>query len=383
MLLKIFVRRLHKTVLGHHHKMDCGPSNALKNLNQFNSRDNSLQYQRHQPQGPVHGFRANEVNNTSFNEFSKGEFQSGEFKVGMQPLQPAMQSESHGMARSRHGPTSHGLQGARASWVNDFSKLAINQPQITHFQNIQSQGQSHDQIIETPGIQNVQTPMYQPRFQMNMMQTNMNQTNMNQGFLPTETNRYQTEHQSLHDPRTYADISHEEFENQFQMIEHETSAAPEISTNTQPVSNQSETDKQEFAETAGKIRDHLIQHEKFKHLKFVELMNDISQRQVEISDNGETFVQTHHDTATLQPNVKPTNTSIPLSQQTNQIKEIVNELPDPLSHIKDGDLQGISDPLTAARIISGDQIKMSDWIEDFERQKWQEFDDYRHDDDFH
>lgn len=119
------------------------------------------------------------------------------------------------------------------------------------------------------------------------------------------------------------------------------------------------------------------------------------------------------------PRPKPANTAFPHpssgdsehEQQQEPNDPHQNTLPDPLAHIQDGQLSDINDPLTAARIISGGQVQMSDWVEDYDTisdtpskletdsnnnpnvrpfrkgqivdHRWDEmYRDYRHDDDY-
>ena len=240
------------------------------------------------------------------------------------------------------------------------------------------------------------------------------------------------------------------------------------SVTTEENTNQDEA-KEEFARIARKAETSMKtidshdseMNEKFQNSQFLKLMSSIGNRQVELegdklvtSDSKEdirekgipetitatnpTITTAPRDTQegqfTLQgpsnpdfaremydqiPRPKPANTAFPHpssgdsehEQQQEPNDPHQNTLPDPLAHIQDGQLSDINDPLTAARIISGGQVQMSDWVEDYDTisdtpskletdsnnnpnvrpfrkgqivdHRWDEmYRDYRHDDDY-
>lgn len=193
--------------------------------------------------------------------------------------------------------------------------------------------------------------------------------------------------------------------------------------------------------------------QKFQQSNFLKLMSSIHDREVELSEAGDKLVdqsgqdirdssvtpdenvqqetmddersssgQTHRAGPSPGPNYhEPTHTLIGpqpaalgplfLSDPPNQLLEAPprpdtegasqttqqSRLPDPLAHIADGALPEFLDPLQAAKIVSGNQVKTSDWMQDDDwldmtvpqqrsivSEEWQEmYDDYRNDDDGH
>lgn len=395
----------------------CGPSTALQNLNKHAQRDNSLQHQRHQhPQHPqqqgasIHQFRqGQQVDsrlNADFKQFNNGNDFANSFMNQMN-IKPSMQQHQH----QQH-------QHQQPAWVNDFSNLSIQQ-QHQHQNQQQNQGTKsdwHQQFMQQQQ-QQPNTLQHQSNFQRMTPNYAMGSYQMrNTATTMTPMFHNQTEHQQQHK----LEEEQRALEKQFDMIEKQLQNE---SVTTEENTNQDEA-KEEFARIARKAETSMKtidshdseMNEKFQNSQFLKLMSSIGNRQVELegdklvtSDSKEdirekgipetitatnpTITTAPRDTQegqfTLQgpsnpdfvremydqiPRPKPANTAFPHpssgdsehEQQQEPNDPHQNTLPDPLAHIQDGQLSDINDPLTAARIISGGQVQMSDWVEDYD-----------------
>lgn len=190
-----------------------------------------------------------------------------------------------------------------------------------------------------------------------------------------------------------------------------------------------ELEKERFAKAARQVKESMVSQKivaseettsKFQQSDFLKLMSLISNRQVEISKEGDKLVEKSsgediryllsdplkHEKEAQPDYHQPLHLegfgAAPMPRQefpqvTNESQNVTSFLPDPLAHIKDGSLPSDLTPLQAARIISGDQVKGQNWEEDeswltreppkrmgIMPQDWQDvYDDYRNDDDFH
>ncbi|KHC58319.1 hypothetical protein MGE_04656 [Candida albicans P75010] len=395
----------------------CGPSTALQNLNKHAQRDNSLQHQRHQhPQHPqqqgasIHQFRqGQQVDsrlNADFKQFNNGNDFANSFMNQMN-IKPSMQQHQH----QQH-------QHQQPAWVNDFSNLSIQQ-QHQHQNQQQNQGTKsdwHQQFMQQQQ-QQPNTLQHQSNFQQMTPNYAMGSYQMrNTATTMTPMFHNQTEHQQQHK----LEEEQRALEKQFDMIEKQLQNE---SVTTEENTNQDEA-KEEFARIARKAETSMKtidshdseMNEKFQNSQFLKLMSSIGNRQVELegdklvtSDSKEdirekgipetitatnpTITTAPRDTQEGQftsqgpsnpdfaremydqiPRPKPANTAFPHpssgdsehEQQQEPNDPHQNTLPDPLAHIQDGQLSDINDPLTAARIISGGQVQMSDWVEDYD-----------------
>ncbi|CAI5760570.1 unnamed protein product [Candida verbasci] len=425
----------------------CGPSNAVKNLNNFtnqnklyNNINQNQNHHLHQQQNL--GFKSSNpqiVDHSLNNEFSQFN------RVNQQ-----QQTPSHFQQQSFNQPQPHSQhlqQNKGGAWINDFSNLSIEQ------QHAQNQAQSiglkndwHQQFMQN------QQQQQQQRQNHILQQKNHEPQQFRQQFTPAYINSglqyrsqmstpqfsQQSEHQQVHK----IESSDAQFKDQFDMIE------KELNETQQQFNEQmtSDIEKEEFAESARKVESSMksinsqdsTMNDKFANSKFLKLMSSIGDKQVELEGDKLVNSKTKNDLRgeneleNIQISKTPTtsNTTNPdyhkpmhneihthtsnhnwngetLSNQPSEQEEIVdhpqNKLPDPLAHIKDGDLNDINDPLTAARLISGGQVKPRNWEEDddwlvndtpqlnrpFRKgqivdHQWDEmYTDYRHDDDFH
>ncbi|KAG7663904.1 uncharacterized protein J8A68_002592 [[Candida] subhashii] len=423
---------------------NCGPSSALQNLSKHTQRDNSLQRQHHQPQpqqqNSIQNFRSTNGDsrlNNDFQRFNNGNEFANAFMNQM--------NTKPGFPQQQQQPSSIPQQIQQTGWVNDFSNLSINKPtpQIMA-QNIPAQQNSdwHQQFI-----QNQQTSMVSQQQQQENMQYQMTPNYaLGQGFrmnmrtdLSTPVYAQQSEHQEIHK----IEQQQKQFENEFDAIEKELQNQHQQQEHTIQIDD---PDKEKFAETARQVEQsmnninsqNMEMKDKFQNSDFLKLMKSIGNRQVELEGDklvdvmsgddirttglgsanqsaqvsGTTTLLDNHgivhnpmfddDGMTIQPVpiLAPQAVDPELAHEQKQDLSQENRLPDPLAHIQDGQLGGdILDPFSAARIVSGGQVNMQDWLDDSDDDEymykvpsrgrivdkaWQEvFDDYRHDDDFH
>ncbi|ODV70355.1 hypothetical protein HYPBUDRAFT_155268 [Hyphopichia burtonii NRRL Y-1933] len=424
----------------------CGPSNALQNLSKHTQRDQSLQNEfinRNGPVNPGQSFRSNYTGvdhqlNQDFQQFNQLQNMNGNpafmNQFGPAPQIPGRhheqaqfnqfnQSQTHFNQPQLHQPQS---SNSKQGWVQDFSNLAIsNRQQPTndwHTQFMKQQGfQQHQPQAQHQRVM----PNHASGFQMNM-RTNLSQP-MNQMAVPTE-------HQEMHRMEQEKQV----FDDQFDQLEKELEAQAvpeqtileeinEVSTN--------ENEKEEFAKTAQRVYDSMLSQQntqttetstKFQQSDFLKLMNSISSRKVELSQEGNKLVNESGQDIRNQEHIS--NLADPLQDVRNEVRQeplsvrhdntdyhravhepqmnteeaLRGHLPDPLAHIKDGELDAF-EPLQAARIVSGDQVKGNQWMEDsnweiepdalhgsrlqkgriLNQYEQEVFDDYRQDDDFH
>lgn len=434
---------------------NCGPSTALQNLSKHTQKDNSLQRQHQnipQPQTGIQNFRLNTADsrlNNDFQRFNNGNDFANSFmnQVNVKPGFP--QPQQH------HSPVPQAQQG----WVNDFSTLSINnQPPQMMAKNVPAQQNAdwHQQFIQSQ--QGMQQQQQQNIQQQNIQQQGIHSMAPNyavgQGFrmnmrtdLSAPVYAQQSEHQEIHK----IEEQQKQFESQFDAIEKELQNSEQQQQQQQQelhtIEIAGDGDKEKFAETARKVEQsmhnvnsqNMEMKDKFQNSDFLKLMKSIGNRQVELEgdklvdvNSGQDIRQQEHGEAKVseqpplyrvhdpmftddgftrqQESIHPEPILVPqaidpeMAHANKQPLSQENKLPDPLAHIKDGELGDIIDPFSAARIVSGGQVTMTDWMDDsdddaygmFELgspnlqrgrivdQAWQEvFDDYRHDDDFH
>lgn len=323
------------------------------------------------------------------------------------------------------------------NFLNQYQNQNQTQNHQSHFQQsqkqFQHQGQNQDQFPNQDQFQNQNQSQNQFHNQFQNQFENQFQ-NQNQFLaqpfrlnmrtdLSTPLHPF-TEHQELH----REDHHQLAFDEQFDRLEQELAQAE---TQAETHNELSDMDKEEFARTAGKVKETMLVDnperseettQKFQQSNFLKLMSSIHERSVEISDEGDKLVDRSgqdiretteardertqspdyhaamHDTQPVQMSSNQLNLQ-PNSQLNSQLnsQNIQSRLPDPLAHIKDGALPEFLDPLQAAKIVSGNQVKTGDWMPTDDHwldmttkqnsivsQEWQEmYDDYRHDDDAH
>ncbi|RLV96586.1 hypothetical protein JA1_000115 [Spathaspora sp. JA1] len=406
----------------------CGATSALQTLSKHAQRDTSLQHSqsRHGQIGsnPVHSFRSFNVDpllNSDFQRFDQGhDISAGTFMNDVRLQRPEV-----------HTPLQGQRQGNQAGWVNDFSNLSINQqPQQQHpvqikndwqqqfMQQRQQQVQHQSQTATSTNISQVM-PSYANgsyNYSMNMAQSR-------------PIYAQQSEHQEVHK----LEQQQQQFENEFDMIEKEIMAHEKLNSQIpqedavqiEIADSNSSMDKEQFAQTARKVQTAMMSsnsqdeemQNKLNNSNFLKLMNSIGNRNVELEGDKLVDVASGQDVRDKDPETlgrppidkhffvhKPMHDAgfseefqqLPQQQSSNfEDPAHQNKLPDPLAHIKDGQLSDINDPLTAARIISGGQVQTADWMDDDSwldqtepaparniNDRWQEsYDDYRHDDD--
>lgn len=397
----------------------CGPSSSLQRLAKHSQRDNSLQQDvaRNRSSPHASSFRSqpfiDQRLSEDFNQFSR----SNDF---MAPA-PGLPAISHGRGDFQ-------AQGRDSSqgWVQRFSlmNIAHTPPQKSVDNRWQDQFiQQNSTNITTLAVQNpqnlqgfgVQQSYVRPS--MGMFQLSLH---------GTQQSNVVTEHRELHDMKQDDDMFDEKFlEIERELLEQESTLARQADPEEGYEIDQSQIDKDAFAKTAGQVQESLLKtrnseiNEKLKNSNFLKLMNSISSRSIELSSDGSKLVNAstgeevkNEDFESLK--APEMNTQSYEHAQSGSYHDprheeherLVSHLPDPLAHLKDGDLSDVSSPLQAARIISGDQVKTSDWMEgddfadipnsrmdarhypnirrDIMSEGWREvYDDYRNDDDIH
>lgn len=394
-------------------KMDaasCGPSSAIQNLNKHTQRDTSLQHQRlgnqSQPQG-VHQFRqgqgVDQQLNQEFHRFNNGGTGHEFAALFMEQNRPQFQPQHHpSQPQVQHG------------WVNDFSSLSIDQrqqPQVNSnwLKQFMQNGAPQQQQ------QQYQQPMMHGQVPNYSLGTFQNRLNMNAVNVVPQFSQ-QTEHQQVHK----LEAQHEEIlENEFDRLEKELNVRETQASEadlTESVDKALEDhDRDLFAETARSVEnsmnrlntDDAAMAEKFKESNFLNLMHSIANKETVLENNelksqenasadAETTAQEdsgvprnvdyiqpmHHPheqrnqinsmqfntddfsdetilNHPLPPQAIPQKQKKRLQREQPQ-QEQSNKLPDPLAHIGD-QLEGVTDPLTAVRIISGGQVRSKDW----------------------
>ncbi|CAH6722199.1 hypothetical protein CLIB1444_08S04104 [[Candida] jaroonii] len=402
--------------------MDCN-TNSLKDLNSFTNRNQT--YQQINPQ--FSQFKpTNEVNNQQFESFKNNQ-PDFQFNPQFQGLpRDNIQFQNHHGQRNVTRDQVQSRDQFKNDWVKDFSKISIRHGETNQMNQVSNVNQMNQ--------------MNQMNHTNQMTQNNANSMYMNSGYQPMQMNRMNqmsmtqngmTEHQELHRPEIEHELTDQQFEQEFKLLEQEHQE------NETKVGNQ---DNEQFADAAKKIKQTLESNGKFKNSNFLKLMSSISNKTVELNDQGDKLVdqqgnevkldemetdldenqanqtvvdteqidyhQTPHEFVPQYENKIPEQPIFQYDHYGNKIGEnmhppvkeseresIQNNLPDPLAHLK-GELDA-NESLLAARIVSGNQVNSNDWLEDYSMDTvppprnnmmgdWQEvYDDYRHDDDYH
>lgn len=406
----------------------CGPSNALSQLSKHTQRDQSLQNEFVGRQGPVQpgNFRTHGHVDAGLNR----EFQNFN-SDGMSSFDPLFAAQRHNA-----GPPMAMRQNP--NWVQDFGGLSLGEqrgqtvPQGKadwHRQFMQQQQQQHQQQGQSQSqyLQMGQSGQFQGNQFQNLLQNSQFQNPaMFQGYRAGTGQYGQQNTQKLqHDGIELLQPGEMDFERHFDQVERELLEAEKMQQNEEQIDLGDESEKEQFAEAARQIKNlmtsdkHVASDEtssKFQELSFLKLMTLISDRQVELSREGDKLVEREsgedirahlsdplrHEKETQPDYHHPVHGAgdhvTNESGITRESENVTSHLPDPLAHIKDGALPSNLTPLQAARIISGGQVMASDWTEDeswntphmrptgdgIMLQEWQDvYEDYRNEDDFH
>lgn len=327
----------------------CGPSNGLQQLSKHVQQDRSL----HQDAR----LAGNQSQHGSFRTLTHNPQLEREFHQQFAQNNPNVFASAFGGAQ--HLPAQHsgagavqggspGAQGAhKQGWVHEFSNLGLNDKQKAQqgpAWSTQFAQQAHQQApaaLGAPGGASHQ--LYSPRLQA---QFGLNAQTAGTARL--------TEHQQLH----RHELNEMHFQNQLELqfaeidreLETELKDGMEMDTNL---------NKEKFAEAAREIVSAMstADNPKFKNSKFLNLMEMVSNRDIELSNDETKLVDRNGD------EVKSTETDI----DTN---DTANRLPDPLANIGEGELHT---PFQSASLVSE---RNKD-----EKYSWDEvYDDYRNDD---
>lgn len=379
----------------------CGPSSALNQLSKHVQRDTSLQHETFRHPGQQNQQFRNQPGfdhnlNQDFQNFSQTSQQAFQPQFDrFQPQRPQQRNE----------------------WIQDFNLLSLqNKPQNLQPQNLQPQN-----------FQNRQQHRQQNDWQSQFMAQMRPEQNSRLSFLPLANRQfYQPQFQSplMHAPQQIpsgaqpADMAIDElaFDDHFLQIEKELAEHAQTAN----------PDKEQFAEVARQVQDLMMGQSasrleetasKFQQLDFLKLMLLISDRRVELLNEGDKLVDSQlgedirqHLSDPLKHERGPTyhepqHEALPVNQirldpiardVPRESDHVRSHLPDPLAHIKDGALPDDLLLFQAAQVVSGGQVGTQDWMEDeswglnvpksrgIMDEHWQEvYDDYRHDDDAH
>lgn len=403
----------------------CGPSNALTNLSKHAQRDTHLQNEASQrmggPRHPNQLFRSSNFNQVDANLNQEFERFQGRHTSDVPLSSPyAQQQRLPYQPQHQHQRPlqNQHQQSANPKWVQDFSQINLGASKssqgdwqsqfMRQSQNqaaLQSQSQGQMQTNNFMQLLHLQRPTFVPTlaregpFQLSMR---------------TDLSVPLTEHRELH----LVELDQESFNQQFDAIERELE--------NETVDDR-DTGKDEFARTAQQVRNSMMSvpdgetSSKFQQSNFLKLMSDISNKSVEL--DGDKFVNAElradirelttspqsHSNATESP-ANVAAESVPATfdfrgpVESDHVMQPTSALPDPMAHIKDGALDGITDPLMAAKIISGNQVTDQHWLNmDNNDDDWLDmtedapvsrpgsimnardqeiYDDYRHDDDY-
>lgn len=388
---------------------DCGPSNALTKLQNHTAKDSSLQ--RELNRGFIEGpgqFRAANVNtqlNQDFREFSHGA--RPDISKANVPLHAYVESPSLSLRENIASAGASQAHGAPEKWVDDFAQLNIQRRDIDqrHAWGHSQRGDWQKQFMLQQLQQLQQGAMQNQQQRQNQFQDQYRGQYFGQNQIGRLSNGMLLR-------SGMADDIHENqiFDDQFNQLERELQEQNAEQQQEQPEIINKDVDNQGFSDAARDVRDAMLSSSgstgvKFRNSDFFHLMESVAEKRVQISQDGKGLEQ--RDSAL------PVS-SASLQQHPNHPRDSLKQyLPDPLSHIKDGALGDFTSPLSAAKVVSGNQVSTNDWIMDddwldmtasptpaaahapktaapLERGKanlmppeWQEvYDDYRHDDDF-
>ncbi|KAF3992409.1 hypothetical protein FT663_00689 [Candidozyma haemuli var. vulneris] len=432
----------------------CGPSSALSQLSKHAQRDTSLQHglvnRNENQQNRQGGFR----NQPGFDNSLNQEFQNFSGRTGGAPMfqdqfagaGPIHPQQQH--HQQHHRQPQQG-QNQQNRWIQDFNGLSIDNRQTGQQGQHGQQGKSdwHRQFMNQQNVQH----QAQPQLQHNM--TNYQMGSMGQMGHMGQMGQYRYQGaQAMNSPQNQkaqveADLleNSEALDSHFDQLEKELAMEEQVDSEEASIS---EIDKEQFVKAARDVQRSMRSEKnqksdettsKFEQSNFLKLMNSISDRKVELSQQGDKLVETasgedirKHLSDPLkyekdpnyhqQPHEAQTATPAPIPsvvpnepQVTRESENVQNHLPDPLAHIKDGQLPDNLSALQAAKIISGGQVNDRTWMEDeswlsgpsypagvasgmsgglpsgnsssgnsIMEPHWQEvYDDYRHDDDYH
>lgn len=404
----------------------CGPTNALSQLTKHTQRDTSLQHERPQQLRQQPGFRSQpgvDANlNQDFLHFASGSLEGVRPQLlsmgpGFGQHVPMAQSN---MGRSNMGQSNMGQSHMNQSnmsmaqpvqgsgWVQDFNKLLLAQGRSQISQGNQM-GSMRSGQLQHQGFGYGQAA-YNSMAQSQWQGQTMGQAPVMQTSHQDSTPQFDEEALAAHFEQIELDMVQEEA--------------------AQQAARDNDAEREEFAAAARQVRNSMLSDKqpksddtaaKFEQSNFLKLMSLISEREVELSAEGDRLVQRstgedireylsdplrHERAAESESSQGP-----PLEEQPDyhrpmfehgsstapkESESIRSHLPDPLAHIKDGALASDLLALQAAQVISGGQVQGSSWMEDemwdapanargsiLTREEQEVYDDYRNMDDHH
>lgn len=441
-----------------HQNMDasCGPSNAVGQLTKHAQRDHTLQRERFSGAvGAPAAFRSHgdlDGNlNQEFHRFSEagGDLFQNLFQNPGHPFHAQFQRP---VQNSVHYPNNQPMEAQLRAQTQFQNESQLNRSQYQNqFQNQYKQGDGWVQDFRDLSLQQPLKSGWQAQF-MDMQRQGQRGSGAHARpmasmapMLATSAQPVQREYQHQADGSLQMD--EHKLAAQFDQIEQEMAESvaeaeskeleEEIHAELQPLHLQesqamqpSRSNNEQFAEAARQVHDTMVKGQsseetttKFQQSNFLKLMALISERQVELSQEGDKLVTRtgqdireymsdplKHERAEhlspkaehLSPRAEHDASYPPLHGDWDILRDrpmesetVRSHLPDPLAHIKDGQLSGDLSSLQAAQVISGGQVQADLWMEDLlwdmptsrggntilSPVEQELFDDYRHDDD--
>lgn len=409
----------------------CGPSNALNQLSKHSQRDRSLQHESFRP-GAINQNNGQFKNQPGFDENLNNDFEAfnrGGMAPQFNPISMDQNRHFHMNQQNRHQNQQNlhiqqnqnpliPNQNSQNQWIQDFNGLSINGQKNDWHQQFMAQMRPESQSLQNNGFNQVGRGNFAPQFRNHQFSPIYNQP-QNLQNLQNHQN-YETQESA--------------FDDHFEQLEKEL-ADQEIAQQNmdqeipQEIDNM---DKEQFAKAARQVQNSMTNtnnlrsqetNNKFEQSNFLKLMSSISDRKVELSNDGGKLVDASsgqdirdHLSDPLKHEKQPDyhepqfeserhfyeqipnqiNSEPPKS---NESQNVTSHLPDPLAHIKDGQLPSDLSPFQAAQVVSGGQVQGNSWMEDelwgvealksreprprvsIMDEHWQEvYDDYRHDD---
>lgn len=372
----------------------CGPSSALQSMSKYSQRDTSLQKDvvGHPSQGHINDFRSQQAMDPSLsNDFQQ--FQRGEALGTFRETPMALGVPKHQMNMNR-GIYDEGHQHFQRQnqWVLDFSRLNLDTAWAHSGQKLQSgaKGDWKDAFLSQYQQQGLHQSLEATRQSLPSHRTpqqyHLNHSGLRGFAAPNSLGML--EHQELHK----RDEEERQFEEEFDKLEEELEGET-IDQNGETLQQNSQRhSNDEFAAIASKVERTMQENknnassEKFQNSSFLKLMNAISNRSVELSENGKGLVEVAPNQERTSSSDSPTPEQnqerprmhnhhfVPQQPEISQIESTSpsvpaaagSHLPDPLAHLKDNDLAQIMTPLQAAKVVSGNQVTNNDWLEDLD-----------------
>lgn len=384
----------------------CGPSSALSQLSKHTQRDTSLQHERHhQAPNQLPAFRSHLTVDASLNQDFHRFSQSGPSGFEAHTFGPSF-GQNQGMQAAQR---LEGNMGRNHEWIHDFNGLSLRERQSQNQNQALNQGLNHGKsdwhlqfmkMNQAQSQQNVQQSQQFQQLHNQLQYGQMGGLGMNRlSQMNTQYAQQFQNHDVLDSMKEDSMKVDDQFAERFDALEREIAEQQ-----TEKAEFSDDLEKEQFAEAARQVKSLMTRKvaghseetaSKFQQSDFLKLMLSISDREVEISENGDKLVTKNSGTdirehlsdplrdvrgeslshertisealrgeapSGLPANLQPSHIPQPPTQRESDA--VRGHLPDPLAHIKDGDLNGDLSSLQAAQVISGGQVNSENWMED-------------------